>query len=418
MADAGDWRNSLSAAERYENIQRLAKAAAGIMQSAFAVESDAYKNANNREEYDAACNPSSSRAAVEPDAPALEAPERDELGSGLGITIGHYQDCHYIASGVTAEVYRSQARALKVIVETHNIEPHDPHREAKILVSLRDDNTPNIIPLLETFRDGDQRLVLVFPYMPLTLAHLLDQVHSPLSYPLIRHIFTSLFLALSHLHAQGIIHRDIKPSALLLSAIPTDHHQRQQQQQQPPPPPPPPPFTFQTYLSDFGTAYHPLLSAATEPATAKVLDVGTGPYRAPECLFGNRAYTSAADLWAAGTVLAECVARPRPRPLFDSPPAHEDGNQLGLILSIFRTIGSPTRETWPEAEGFRTPPFEMYRVFEGRPWEEVLEGVDDGWRALVAGLVRYESGKRVSASEALQFPCMKGEGEGEGGGEG
>ncbi|KAL2015747.1 hypothetical protein VTK56DRAFT_4875 [Thermocarpiscus australiensis] len=394
MADATDWRSSVSASERYDNIQRLTKSpiTARLSKSAFAIENEAYTTASSKEEYEAACSLSGVAAEPASTSPKSFPPETDDRSSEPGITIGHYQNCHYVSSGVTAEVYRSQARALKVIVETHNIEPHNPQREARILESLR--NAPNVIPLLETFRDQDQRFVLVFPYMPLTLAHLLDQADSPLQEPLIRNIFTCLFRALDHLHKQGIIHRDVKPSAVLLSS---------------------PLITSTTttttaYLSDFGTAWHPSLSPPTEPPTAKILDVGTGPYRAPEALFGDRAYGPPLDLWAAGALLAECCARPRPRPLFDSPPAHEDGSQLGLILSIFRTLGSPTAESWPEARGFRTPPFEMYQVFEGRSWEEVLPGVGEEWRELVAGLVRYESGERVSAGEALNFRCMKGEG--------
>ncbi|KAK4244472.1 kinase-like domain-containing protein [Corynascus novoguineensis] len=410
MADDCDWRNSLTASQRYDNIQNLtqALAAAGLPQSAFEVENEAYKTAGSREEYDAACKPSLLKpgATTEPST-ALSDPafEHDDRESSPGVSIGSYQNCHYIASGVTSAVYRAEARALKVIVETHNIEPHNPYREAKILSSLRNSDAPNIIPLLETFRDSrTQDFVLVFPYAPLTLADLLAShrpVSSPLPDPLIRTIFTALFRALHHIHSRSIIHRDIKPSALLLTTpTPTD--------------------PSQVHLSDFGTAWHPTLSTedgdGVEPADDKILDVGTGPYRAPEALFGDRAYGPALDLWAAGATLAECFRR---KPLFDSRPAHEDGNQLGLVLSIFQTLGTPTPKTWPEAARFRTPPFEMYRIFEGRVasegWQAVVPGLPPGqgeWMGLVEGLLRFESAERITAREALEFPCMNGQKDG------
>lgn len=284
------------------------------------------------------------------------------------VTIGAYQDCELVATGVTSEVYRCGDKALKVIVETRNIEPHNPQREAKILATLK----PPCVPLLETFRDQERRFVLVFPYMPMTLADLLEQ--GPLSPERIQSIFREVFTALKDIHAEGIIHRDVKPSAILLEGP-----------------------DGPAYLSDFGTAWHPAMSATAEPPSGKILDIGTGAYRAPECLFGDKSYGPAVDMWAAGAMLAEACRDP-PKSLFESRSAHEDGNQLGLILSIFKTLGTPTIETWPEAKDFKTPPFEMYRSIKGHPWEEILPGVRPDFRDLVATLVRYDS-KRATAEE-------------------
>ncbi|OIW28237.1 serine/threonine-protein kinase csk1 [Coniochaeta ligniaria NRRL 30616] len=379
MAASSDWRTSLTASERYENIQRIQQVIvnSGLSsgQTAFAIESEAYKSSHSREEYDAACSslPSPPTAqATRTDSPLPDSHVDDPTNEEPGVRIGPYRDCHYVASGVTAEVYRSRNRALKVITETRDIEPHNPHREAKILALLK----KPCIPLLETFRDHEQRFVLVFPYMPLTLATLLDQ--GPLTATQTKSIFRDILSALASIHNQGIIHRDIKPSAVLLVSP-----------------------TGPAYLSDFGTAWHPTLSAAAEPPDAKILDIGTGAYRAPEVLFGDKSYGPPVDVWGAGVVLAECLHGK----LFESRPVHEDGNQLGLILSIFKTVGSPTRESWPEAARFRTPPFEMYRFFEARPWEEILPDVEGGWRELIAAMVRYDSG-RVTAEKALTFQCM------------
>lgn len=96
-------------------------------------------------------------------------------------------------------------------------------------------------------------------------------------------------------------------------------------------------------------------------------------------------------------MLAETIRSP-PAPLFESRPVHEDGNQLGLILSIFKTLGTPTPETWPEAKEFRVTPFELWTVFPQREWEVILPHVDAGFRDAVARLVRYD-GSRASADE-------------------
>ncbi|KAI0859823.1 kinase-like domain-containing protein [Xylaria cubensis] len=382
MTSQTDWRTSLTSSDRYDNIQAIKDAlekagvpAANAQKNAFSIESEAYKS-SSRDHYEAACR-------VGPPADSSYTPEEtgvpptvSEPPDSRVITIGSYRDCQYIGDGVTAEVYRSQTVALKVIVQTRNIEPHDPFREAKILKLLR----KPCIPLLETFRDQEQRFVLAFPYMPFSLESLI--AHGPVPKARILKHFKDLFTGLQYLHGQGVIHRDIKPSAILLETL-----------------------DGPAYLSDFGTAWHPELSTYTEPANQKVLDVGTGPYRAPEALFGDKSYGTAIDMWAAGAMLAECCRTP-PRTLFESRPAHEDGNQLGLILSIFKTIGSPTRESWPEAADFKTPPFEMYRTFKGEKWEDILPDVDVDFRDIVISLVKYSSHARASASQILQYKCF------------
>lgn len=253
------------------------------------------------------------------------------------------------------------------------MEPHNPFREAKILALLK----KPCIPLLETFRDHEQRFTLVFPYMPLTLSGLVEQ--GSLTSVQVRTIFMDVFQALKDVHSKGIIHRDIKPQAILLASP-----------------------DGPAYLSDFGTAWHPDLSISSEPADAKILDIGTGPYRAPEVLFGDKSYGTAVDIWGAGCMLAECARQP-PSPLFESRAVHEDGNQLGLILSIFKTIGSPTRDSWPEAQYFRTPPFEIYQTFEGRPWEDILSDVDEGWADMVKKMVRYDSNRMTAEKVSYHY---------------
>ena len=44
-----------------------------------------------------------------------------------------------------------------------------------------------------------------------------------------------------------------------------------------------------------------------EPSTHKILEVGTTSYRAPETLFGKRAYGASLDMWSGGVMLAECL---------------------------------------------------------------------------------------------------------------
>lgn len=132
------------------------------------------------------------------------------------------------------------------------------------------------------------------------------------------------------------------------------------------------------------------------------MDIGTGPYRPPDALLGNKSYSTPVDIWSFGVLLSELASlQATPAPIFTSPPTHEDGSQLGLILSIFRTLGTPTAETWPEATQFRTTPFGMWRVFERQ--EDALEGIRHEFRELVGAMLKYESGQRMTAERVSAF---------------
>ena len=219
--------------------------------------------------------------------------------------------------------------------------------------------------------------------MPLTLASLLET--GPLYHQQAKSIFSDILKALISIHSQGIIHRDIKPSAILLSSP-----------------------TGQAQLSDFGTAWHPEFSAYSEPPSNKILDIGTGPYRAPETLFVDKAYGTGVDMWGFGVMLAEAISNP-PKPPFESRAAHEDGNQLGLILSVFKTLGTPTPETWPEAKGFRVTPFELWTVFPQRTWETILPDADADFRDAVAAVVTYSgrsSAEEVGFTISITIVCI------------
>lgn len=349
------------------------------MSEAVALEQSAFASATSEEHYRELCQ----TALSNPQNSASDSPPflGEDNEAAEGITIGNYRNCLPVADGLTSEVYRSSSYALKVITipTTQSIEPHNPHREIKILQCLS--SAPGCVAIHESFRDQEQRLVLVFPFMPLTLGTLLQQNNSDRLDPgIVRTLFRDILTGLQYIHSEGIIHRDVKPSAILLQSP-----------------------SGPALLSDFGTAWHPTFSPVSEPPTSKILDIGTGPYRAPEVLFGDGSYTSLVDMWAAGVMLAETLSPAPHAAMFESRGVHEDGNQLGLILSIFKTLGTPTREVWPEAQSFKVQPFELWTRFEGKGWDKIVGDMEEGWRDLVAGMVKYS--KRTTAEEVNYLTC-------------
>ncbi|KAI9752040.1 MAG: hypothetical protein M1835_001136, partial [Candelina submexicana] len=346
------------------------------------VESEAYTTARSFEEYEILCERGveGSHYGI-PNRAYEHGPESygDEEQPVSGVQFGNYRNGSRYNDGLFSEVFKAfspdgKVVALKLTSPSLMTAPHDSQREARI---LRQATSSHVIALLETFPLSGGRFVLVFPFMPYDLEHAFHQ--KMVSLIQVKSHLQDMFTALAHIHALGIIHRDIKPSNLLLASP-----------------------TGPAFLADFGIAWSPS-DEASEPPNAKITDVGTTSYRPPELLFGYTAYSCALDLWAAGCVVAEAVKLGK-SPLFD---AGELGSELALIQSIFRSLGTPSLENWPEAATYPDWGKMDFHMFPQKSWSELLPDTPSTARDLVSQLVRYESGDRLLAVDALVHPFLQ-----------
>ncbi|XP_028708924.2 mitogen-activated protein kinase 15 isoform X5 [Macaca mulatta] len=182
-------------------------------------------------------------------------------------------------------------------------------REIMLLQEFGDH--PNIISLLDVIRaENDRDIYLVFEFMDTDLnavirkGGLLQDVH-------VRSIFYQLLQATRFLHSGHVVHRDQKPSNVLLDANCT------------------------VKLCDFGLA-RSLGDLPEGPEDQALTEyVATRWYRAPEVLLSSHRYTLGVDMWSLGCILGEML---RGRPLF---PGTSTLHQLELILE---TIPPPSKE--------------------------------------------------------------------------
>jgi WD40 repeat protein len=159
-------------------------------------------------------------------------------------------------------------------------------REAKAAANLRH---PNIVPLYETGRDGD-RYYIASAFIPgTTLAEALAE-RETIDSTWAVNIARSLAEALAYAHAQGIVHRDVKPANIMLDG------------------------KGQPLLMDFGLASR---KEEASKLTNEGAVLGTPSYMAPEQASGKSgAAGPAADQYSLGCLLFELLTGETP---FDGP---------------------------------------------------------------------------------------------------
>jgi serine/threonine protein kinase len=199
---------------------------------------------------------------------------------------GRYELLEVVGRGATADVHRARdtrlERDVAIKLARPGAELPGGHRrveaEASFMAKL---HHPHLVAVY------DIGLVDTRPYVVMELVEgdnlsrlLASRSNQRLPIAEVRTLGQALAAALATVHAAGIVHRDVKPANVLVGASPERRY----------------------LLADFGIAR--LLEATRETATGTTL--GTAPYLAPEQVRGE-AITPAADIYALGLVLLECL---------------------------------------------------------------------------------------------------------------
>lgn len=204
---------------------------------------------------------------------------------------GHYQLQKLIGRGGMGEVYRAYdtrtdrivaLKLLPVAMAADETFQQRFRRESQAAASLND---PHVVPI-HSFGEIDGRLYLDMRLIEgRNLGTMLADGPNPLAPALAVSVVEQLASALDAAHATGLIHRDVKPSNILL----TDRD-----------------FV---YLIDFGLAR----SAGEQGLTTAGSTLGTMAYMAPE-RFEGKPVDPTADIYALTCVLYECLTGVRPYP--------------------------------------------------------------------------------------------------------
>jgi serine/threonine protein kinase len=201
-----------------------------------------------------------------------------------GENVGSYRVIEKLGQGGMATVFKAYHPALDRFVAIKVLHPafkEDPHflerfkREARVVARLEH---PNIIPIYD-FAEHEGQPYLVMKYIEgETLKARLQR--SPLmkneAYKTIR----AVGAALNYAHGKGILHRDVKPSNIMIAK------------------------DGEVFLADFGLAR--MAEAGASTLTGDML-MGTPQYISPEQASGEKNLTACTDIYSFGIVLYEIV---------------------------------------------------------------------------------------------------------------
>jgi len=116
-------------------------------------------------------------------------------------------------------------------------------------------------------------------------------------------------------------------------------------------------------------------------------------YRAPELLYGAKAYGPGVDIWSIGCIFAELMLR---NPYF---PGDSDIDQLS---KIFHALGTPTEDSWPGMSSL--PDFVPFNPSLPTPFKQLFSAASDDAIDLLSQMLKFDPNSRCTATLALQHP--------------
>jgi hypothetical protein len=276
-------------------------------------------------------------------------------------SVGRYEVLREIGHGGMAKVYlarQTDLRRLVALKELSALGAADATtarrfvRESRLAGSL---NHPNIVTVHDFFEDRNTPYIAMEYLERGSLRPVIDR----LTFAQIAGVIEGLLAGLRHAHERGIVHRDVKPENLMISA------------------------ESRVKIADFGIAKATDEVRATTLLTATGTTIGTPTYMAPEQAMGQE-IGPWTDLYAVGMIAFELLAGRLPFDTSGAPMAVllRHVNEQALELIAVNPSADPRLSDWIDGllatdPADRTPSAgDAWLAFE----EVVIDRLGSRWR--------------------------------------
>ena len=232
-------------------------------------------------------------------------------------------------------------------------------READLLKKLKHENVVGVYDVIK--REGGMTLVLELVATNLRQIltnHALSRGH-------VKSLMRMLIGGLKHLHGNGVVHRDVKPSNLLVAMDGT------------------------LKIADLGMA--------RELGDDMTPQVVTLQYRSPEVILHPGSYDHKVDMWSCGCVFAEMLGR---KSLIE-----QGSSDLDQLSKIFSVLGKPKitdYENLPEHFQFLLKSDNGDGEDRSKVFEEKFPEDESDVHKMLRGLFHFDCRKRWSCEVALE----------------